>query len=194
VFALCAGILGCAGPAEQAGPDPEAPSPDAAAALAALEPDLARALEASDGVEVSEVRRAAAELLQVVIPNELLFPFGQTDIEPSGAKILDSIAQILVAHRDVTVRIVGHTDSIGSAGYNQYLTEQQAGAVRSRLVAHGLPAARVAAEGRGESEPRADNATETGRRLNRRVELLIFPATGDAARIEGGQVPQGAGR
>jgi outer membrane protein OmpA-like peptidoglycan-associated protein len=71
------------------------------------------------------------------------------------------------------VHAVGHTDSTGSDAYNQNLSERRADAVASYLRSQGVAGNRLYATGRGESEPRASNATEEGRKLNRRVELFI---------------------
>jgi OmpA family len=74
---------------------------------------------------------------------------------------------------DTQVTIVGHTDSSGSDGYNQTLSERRADAVRGELARLGVPSSRMSAIGRGEMEPRADNASESGRAQNRRVEILV---------------------
>ena len=73
------------------------------------------------------------------------------------------------------VTVVGHTDSSGSDAYNQDLSVRRADAVVRELADRGVPDSIMRAEGRGESQPRADNATEAGRQLNRRVEILIEP-------------------
>ena len=71
----------------------------------------------------------------------------------------------------------GHTDSTGTAEYNQQLSLNRANAVRNHLVGNGVDTRRVTTEGYGESQPVADNDTESGRQLNRRVELRIVPNT-----------------
>jgi outer membrane protein OmpA-like peptidoglycan-associated protein len=69
--------------------------------------------------------------------------------------------------------VVGHTDSQGSDTYNQGLSERRAQATASYLISQGVASSQVTVEGRGESEPRANNATAEGRAQNRRVEIFL---------------------
>ena len=76
------------------------------------------------------------------------------------------------------MRIEGHTDSIGSDSYNQALSERRAQAVKAYLVSKGISATRLSTEGKGESEPIADNTKNgrdnpEGRAMNRRAELKV---------------------
>jgi len=75
------------------------------------------------------------------------------------------------------VTVIGHTDSVGSDAYNQALSERRAQSVVNYLGDHGVARVRLEAVGRGETQPRTTNATEAGRQLNRRVEILIRPTT-----------------
>jgi len=70
------------------------------------------------------------------------------------------------------VRIEGHTDNVGGAAANQTLSEKRAQSVRDWLVAHGIAADRLTAQGYGAAKPVADNGTDEGRTKNRRVELV----------------------
>jgi outer membrane protein OmpA-like peptidoglycan-associated protein len=69
---------------------------------------------------------------------------------------------------------VGHTDSVGTAQYNQSLSERRARSVGNYLILKGVPSARVEVTGRGESEPVQSNDTDAGRAANRRVEVAVF--------------------
>lgn len=71
------------------------------------------------------------------------------------------------------VRVIGHTDSVGSDSYNQALSERRASSVAEYLIGQGLEMGKVTSQGRGESEPVTDNETEEGRARNRRVELHL---------------------
>jgi len=71
--------------------------------------------------------------------------------------------------------VIGHTDSLGSNADNQVLSEKRAQSVLDYFSSQNVNPLRLDAYGKGESEPRADNGTEAGRQLNRRVELLIVP-------------------
>ena len=74
----------------------------------------------------------------------------------------------------------GHTDSVGTPQYNQRLSEQRAQAVAHYFAGKGVIPERLAAEGKGETAPRASNATPDGRRLNRRVEVYIEPIVAES--------------
>lgn len=93
---------------------------------------------------------------------------------PESQAILNSAADTLKAWDDVKVMIevAGHTDSTGSAAYNQKLSERRAEIVRAYLIEKGIAADRLIAKGYGESQPVADNRTKEGRYKNRRVELI----------------------
>lgn len=123
----------------------------------------------------AEVERVREDLLKITLQNEVLFDFDRAEIKPAFAPTLDKLAAVLVKYDRSFATVVGHTDSIGSEAYNQALSERRAQAVVDALVARGVPAGRLSAAGRGESEPRADNASEAGRQLNRRVEILVTP-------------------
>jgi outer membrane protein OmpA-like peptidoglycan-associated protein len=88
---------------------------------------------------------------------------------------IDRVAQILNKYPDTTIKVVGYTDNKGSETYNQQLSEQRANSVKNALVVKNVQAARISALGMGESNPIADNATEGGRQLNRRVAIIIEP-------------------
>jgi outer membrane protein OmpA-like peptidoglycan-associated protein len=122
-----------------------------------------------------EVERVRDDLLKITMQNEILFDFAKADIKPAFAPTLDKLAGVLRKYDRSFATVVGHTDSIGSEAYNQALSLRRAEAVVDALVARGVPASRLSAVGRGESEPRADNTTEAGRQLNRRVEIFVSP-------------------
>jgi OOP family OmpA-OmpF porin len=71
---------------------------------------------------------------------------------------------------DFRVEIRGHTDSKGAADYNQKLSERRAEAVRDYFISKGVPASQMTTKGYGSTKPIADNATEEGRAVNRRIE------------------------
>ena len=93
--------------------------------------------------------------------------------------MLDEAAQILQANPNVRVTIEGHTDSIGTAAYNQKLSERRAAAVKRYLVSKGVSANRLDTVGYGKSRPIAPNKTPNGRdnpqgrAMNRRAELKV---------------------
>jgi len=99
------------------------------------------------------------------------FETGKAAIQPDSEETLKQVAALLQQNPDLKLRVEGHTDNQGSAAANQALSEKRAQAVVAWLVAHGLDAARLKAQGFGQTKPVADNATEDGRAKNRRVEL-----------------------
>ena len=83
------------------------------------------------------------------------------------------MADILVDYPKTAVVVQGHTDSAGSTAHNQDLSERRADSVSDALVANGVAPQRLVATGYGETFPVASNASERGRRLNRRVAILL---------------------
>ncbi|MCU1348569.1 MAG: OmpA/MotB domain protein [Acidobacteria bacterium] len=109
----------------------------------------------------------------IVTLSSALFDTGKTAIKPGAKATLTRIAKQLQTNPDLKIAVEGHTDNIGGPAKNQTLSEKRAEAVRTYLVAQGVPADRVTATGRGEDEPVASNKTAAGRQQNRRVELII---------------------
>ena len=122
-----------------------------------------------------EVERLKNENLKITMNSEVSFDYNSAELQPAFRRTLDKVADILNRYTRSTVRITGHTDSRGSAEYNQRLSEQRAKAVAWYLADAGVDSRRVITEGRGEAQPRASNETEAGQQLNRRVEMLIIP-------------------
>jgi len=122
-----------------------------------------------------EIERLQNENLKITMNSEVSFDFNSSAMKPAFGRTLDKVAEILKRYPRTTVRIVGHTDDVGSAEYNQRLSEERAKSVAWALEDAGLSGQRVTTEGRGESQPRASNASEAGRQLNRRVEMFVMP-------------------
>jgi outer membrane protein OmpA-like peptidoglycan-associated protein len=110
---------------------------------------------------------------KTVLQSEALFDFGQSTLKPAAHAELDALAARIADSGYEVVLTVGHTDSVGSEAVNQKLSGQRAEAVRQRLIAGGVDASRIQAQGRGEAEPVASNATAQGRAQNRRVEITV---------------------
>ena len=112
------------------------------------------------------------EGIKVKIEN-LFFATNKTVILPQSEQAMSDLANFLLENQTVTIHITGHTDAVGTDEANQILSEGRANAVRNDLIKRGVAAERMTAEGKGEKEPVADNDTEEGRQLNRRVEFVI---------------------
>jgi len=111
--------------------------------------------------------------------NNLYFATNRTNILPQSEAALQDLTQFLLDNLSVHIRITGHTDNVGSDQANQILSEGRANSLRLELIKRGVDAARIEAEGKGESEPIDTNDTEEGRQNNRRVEFVIT-TVGDA--------------
>jgi outer membrane protein OmpA-like peptidoglycan-associated protein len=118
-----------------------------------------------------EVARTQNNELKVNVPSDISFDVGRADIKPNLRPVLDQFAQGL--DPTMRVRVVGHTDSTGSDAINDPLSRQRAASVKQYLEDRGVAGSRIDAVGRGEHEPVADNATDTGRARNRRVEIFL---------------------
>jgi formylglycine-generating enzyme required for sulfatase activity len=118
-------------------------------------------------------RPAAMEVTEeCIVLRDVIFDFDSARIRPDMFPVLDKAVQI-IRPRNRPIRIEGHTCSLGSDAYNQTLSERRAASVRDYLVRRGIAAESIQAVGYGESRPKYSNATEAGRRLNRRVEIYF---------------------
>ncbi|MEM5401236.1 MULTISPECIES: OmpA family protein [Paraburkholderia] len=111
--------------------------------------------------------------LKLDIPSNVTFDTSSYAIKPSFAPVLDQVAQTLQQNPEVVAQVVGHTDNTGSPAYNQTLSVNRAQSVVNYLASRGIQMQRMSAEGRGDTQPIADNNTEAGRAANRRVEMYL---------------------
>ena len=118
------------------------------------------------------------EGIKVKIEN-LFFATNKTYILPQSEQAMSDLAEFLLENPTVTIHITGHTDAVGTDEANQILSEGRANAVRQNLIDRGVAPERMTAEGKGEKEPVADNDTDEGRQLNRRVEFVITGTDGE---------------
>jgi outer membrane protein OmpA-like peptidoglycan-associated protein len=144
----------------------------AAAASAQKSADLQQ--QASDLQQQLDAMQAKATDRGLVLTlGDVLFTTGKADLKPGATGNLNRLVAFLNKYPTRTVIIEGYTDSVGSADYNQGLSERRAGSVRDYLVGQGIDAARLTASGKGMSAPVADNGSAAGRQQNRRVEVII---------------------
>lgn len=113
--------------------------------------------------------------LRVILPEEVTFATGSDQVDPGFYPALREVARSLNAHPQSTVRVVGHTDNVGSQAYNRQLSVDRALSVSRILIRYGVSSSRITYSGRGMSEPITSNATAAGRATNRRVEVVITP-------------------
>lgn len=110
---------------------------------------------------------------KVTLSADALFDFDKAVVKPEGRRKLDDVVGGLAGVQVQMILAVGHTDSIGSNAYNQKLSMRRAEAVKAYLVTKGIPGDRISIDGKGETQPVADNKTKEGRAQNRRVEVEI---------------------
>lgn len=121
--------------------------------------------------KVVERERVVKEIPDMQPLDGVTFKFDSATLTPNARTVLQRIVRDLEYHSDVTVQIRGHTDSIGSAEYNEELSKARAESVKDFLVSEGIDEDRITTKGFGYRKPRATNDTEEGRRLNRRIEM-----------------------
>jgi outer membrane protein OmpA-like peptidoglycan-associated protein len=105
--------------------------------------------------------------------DDLNFEVATANLMPHALGTLDSVAQVLEAHPSASLLVEGHTDATGVPADNQRLSQARADAVKSALVARGVPADRIHTVGYGQDRPIASNDTAEGRAKNRRTELVV---------------------
>ena len=137
---------------------------------------LQQQFAASDAANVQR----NADVLAVTFKSDVLFDVNSAALKPGAYTEINRVAQVLVQYPQTNIQIAGHTDSSGAEAYNQQLSERRAMTVQNALANQGVAANRMRALGFGESQPVADNSTESGRQLNRRVVVTIAPQQGGA--------------
>jgi outer membrane protein OmpA-like peptidoglycan-associated protein len=103
----------------------------------------------------------------------ILFETAKADLKPSSFEQLDKLLYMMQNNPEVAILISGHTDNAGSAASNQKLSERRVQSVGAYLRSKGIASKRILTKGFGSSKPVADNNTEEGKQLNRRVEITI---------------------
>ncbi|WP_417579693.1 OmpA family protein [Nitrincola sp.] len=111
--------------------------------------------------------------LQIGFPDIQAFSFDGASLSQELQLALTDIAEALIAQPILSAEVIGHTDNIGNAEYNQTLSENRAHQVADYLAQQGVHMTRIKVTGMGPSAPIADNKTAEGRAANRRVELII---------------------
>lgn len=133
-----------------------------------LQPEIQRG-------DISIEKRASDNALLVSMTANTGFDTNSTELKSGYLPTLDKISYVLNQYGKTTVTVIGHTDNVGADDYNQRLSERRAQALMDYFASRKVHPVRLESYGRGESEPRASNASESGRQLNRRVELWILP-------------------
>jgi outer membrane protein OmpA-like peptidoglycan-associated protein len=144
-----------------------------------------QAKELQQNIPGATIQRVG-EGIAVTFASGILFPFNSTEILPDGRTNLQQLASSLEKYPNSDILIVGHTDSVGTDAYNNDLSQRRAVAAQSYLQSLGVPATRLQATGKGESEPIQSNDTDAGRAQNRRVEIAIYASEAYRNKVKSG--------
>jgi outer membrane protein OmpA-like peptidoglycan-associated protein len=142
--------------------------------------DLEKVLAPEIQARAIDIQKVNQNNLLITMTSQTAFDFDSTTIKPGFYTTMDKIANVLIRYGKTHLTIVGHTDNVGTNQYNQTLSEHRAQAVNDYLRNKGVLVQRLVFLGRGETAPRATNTTEEGRRLNRRVEIIVEPIVAES--------------
>lgn len=127
---------------------------------------------------IDDLRRAGADVREtsrgvVVNVPDVLFEFGRADLTRGAEGTVGEIARAVRDFPQRRIFVEGHTDSVGSASFNDRLSRDRARSVADSLVERGVAPRRISTRGFGETQPIASNSSSNGRAKNRRVEVII---------------------
>ncbi len=138
--------------------------------------ELTKAKAKEMEAELAELKGKQTERGIVLTLGDVLFETGRANLMPGAFMTVEKLADFLQKHPDRNVLIEGHTDSVGKAGYNLFLSKRRADAVDKALMDKGIASERISTKGYGETYPVAGNKTAAGRQQNRRVEIVVLNA------------------
>lgn len=124
-------------------------------------------------IEVEETTEIIAESKPIIL-NNIFFETGSAILKSESTYEITNLANQLRSNTSLRIKILGHTDNVGSDTDNQKLSEARAKSVYDALMSKGVSASKLAYEGRGETQPIADNDTNEGRQRNRRTEFVVL--------------------
>ncbi|MCB0350969.1 MAG: OmpA family protein [Bdellovibrionales bacterium] len=122
--------------------------------------------------QIAETKRTEQGLI-TKLKSDILFDTGKSDLKPAAKSNISKMAAIMKKYPENVLTIKGYTDSTGSAQINKTISQNRARAVKSELVAGGVPSSTISVVGMGPASPISDNKTEEGRKANRRVEIEV---------------------
>jgi len=134
-----------------------------------LEKNLAKEIQAGQ----ARVEKLSEQVVRITMTSQTAFDTDSSAIKPGFHSTMDKVADVVVRYGKTTLTIVGHTDNVGTDEYNQQLSQRRALSVAQYLESRRVDALRLATAGKGETQPAASNASESGRQANRRVEIYV---------------------
>ncbi len=123
--------------------------------------------------KIANTRRTAAGMVVELANDSFYFDFDKAALRPENREVLSRIAGVLLVSQGYRLSIHGHTDDVGTAEYNQGLSERRAESVAAYLKSSGIPTDLIEVRGFGKTSPRVKAATREARQRNRRVEIAI---------------------
>lgn len=142
--------------------------------------DLDKVLTAEKDSGAIMLSKQPNDVILISMTSQTAFDTSSAVIQPGFHSTLDKIAAVVNRYGKTHITIVGHTDNVGNDKHNQTLSEKRADAVEKYLSQKSVVPQRLVSKGMGERSPVADNATEKGRLLNRRVDLIIEPLVAES--------------
>jgi outer membrane protein OmpA-like peptidoglycan-associated protein len=136
-----------------------------------LEKNLSKEIQAG----AAKVQKLDNNVVKITMTNQTAFDTGSATIKPGFYSTMDKIGDVVIRYGKTTLTIVGHTDNVGGAAYNQKLSQERAVAVAHYLETKDVNPVRLATSGKGETAPVTNNSSESGRQANRRVEIFVEP-------------------
>ncbi|MBP7821317.1 MAG: OmpA family protein [Saprospiraceae bacterium] len=142
------------------------------------------AIDFSKNFEMSTSNTTTLQAGSIIVIENIYYDFNQSEIRKGAARELDALAELMKNYPDMEILMTSHTDSRGTASYNQKLSEKRAIAAKNYIVAKGIASSRITTAGAGESTPRnncTDNVecTETEHQYNRRTDVKITKINSD---------------
>lgn len=142
--------------------------------------DLEKVLAAERQSGAVQVEKMPDHTLKITMTSQTAFDVNSDVVKSGFQSTVDKMAGVMNKYGKTTLAIVGHTDSTGSAQYNQGLSQRRANAVQQAFLQRGVIQERLSTAGRGASEPKASNTTDAGRQANRRVEIVVEPVVAES--------------
>jgi outer membrane protein OmpA-like peptidoglycan-associated protein len=136
-----------------------------------LEKTLAQEIQAGQ----ARIDKMPNNVVRITMTNQTAFETNSSAVKAGFDSTMDKVADVVLRYGKTTLTVVGHTDNVGSDDYNQKLSERRAHSVAEYLESKRVNGMRLALAGKGETQPIASNASETGRQANRRVEIYVEP-------------------